>query len=277
MRPVFVTGTDTGVGKTVVAGALARTAAAAGCATGVFKPFVAGGAGDMDVLESALASAAAREGGGGGGRGIGDGAASVRRAYAFDAPASPYTASRLEGVEIDVGSVLGRFAQMLREYEAVVVEGIGGAMTPILRDYFVADLARDMCAPCIIVVPNRFDAAGHAIMAAYHCLRRGAKVSGFVVNRVDADGYNAASLREEIMEVTGLPVLASVMNRARGGGGGGGGPEQGARAAIGASRGGDVDGAAAVMFGPGRGGRAAAQWRRQSRRRREMRRRVRGR
>lgn len=271
MRPVFVTGTDTGVGKTVVAGALARTAASAGCATGVFKPFVAGGAGDLDVLESALASAPGREGGGGGG--LGDGAASVRRAYAFDAPASPYTASRLEGVDIDVGSVLGRFAQMLREYEAVVVEGIGGAMTPILRDYFVADLARDMCAPCIIVVPNRFDASGHAIMAAHHCRQRGAKVAGFVVNRVDADGYHAVSLREEITEVTGLPVLASVMNRSRGRGG----PGQGARAAIGASRGGDVDGAAGVMFGPGRGGRAAEQWRRQSRRRREMRRRVRGR
>ena len=271
MRPVFVTGTDTGVGKTVVAGALARTAASAGCATGVFKPFMAGGADDVSVLESALASAPAREGAGGG---LGEGAASVRRGYAFGAPASPYTAARLEGIDIDVGSVLERFAQMLREYEAVVVEGIGGAMTPILRDYFVADLARDMCTPCIIVVPNRFDAAGHSAMAAHQCLRRGARVAGFVVNRVDSDGYMAASLREEIAEITGLPVLASVMNRARGGGGG---AEQGARAAIGASRAGDVDGAASVMFGPGRGGRAAAQWRRQSRKRREMRRRMRGR
>ena len=272
MRSVFVTGTDTGVGKTVVAGALARTAARAGCRTGVFKPFAGGGSDDAAVLESALADAA-------GGGGAGGGAA--RRGYAFATPASPYTAARIEGKSVDVGSVLGEFARMLREYEVVVVEGTGGAMAPILRDYFVADLARDMAVPSIIVTGNGFDAAGHSAMAASHCRRRGAYVAGFVVNRTERDGHPVSLLREEIADVTGLPVLASVRNRRRGGAGaapGGAGGQAGGEAgrslyaAIGASRGGDVDGAARVIFGPGTGGPAAAKWRRQGRRRQERRR-----
>ena len=272
MRSVFVTGTDTGVGKTVVAGALARTAARAGCRTGVFKPFAGGGSDDAAVLESALADAA-------GGGGAGGGAA--RRGYAFATPASPYTAARIEGKSVDVGSVLGEFARMLREYEVVVVEGTGGAMAPILRDYFVADLARDMAVPSIIVTGNGFDAAGHSAMAASHCRRRGAHVAGFVVNRTERDGHPVSLLREEIADVTGLPVLASVRNRRRGGAGaapGGAGGQAGGEAgrslyaAIGASRGGDVDGAARVIFGPGTGGPAAAKWRRQGRRRQERRR-----
>ncbi len=280
MRSVFVTGTDTGVGKTVVAGALARTAARAGCRTGVFKPFAAGGSDDAAVLESALADAA----GGGGGAG---GGGAARRGYAFATPASPYTAARIEGKSVDVGSVLGEFARMLREYEVVVVEGIGGAMAPILRDYFVADLARDMAVPSIIVTGNGFDATGHSAMAASHCRRRGAHVAGFVVNRTERDGHPVSLLREEIADVTGLPVLASVRNRRRrggagrgaagaapGGAGGQAGGEAGRSlyAAIGASRGGDVDGAARVIFGPGTGGPAAARWRRQGRRRQERRR-----
>ena len=264
-RSVFVAGTDTGVGKTVVAGALARTAARAGCRTGVFKPFSAGGEDDVAALGAALADA---QGGMGG----------ARTKYAFGAPASPYTAARLEGADIDVGSVLEEFRRMLHEYEAVVVEGTGGAMTPILRDYFVADLARDMGVPTIIVTGNGFDAAGHSAMAAFHCRGRGAHVAGFVVNRTEADGHPMHLLRKEVSDVTGLPVLASVENMRRGAAGAGGGAAAAAaaRAAIGASRRGYVDGAARVMFGKEWGGAAAARWRRQARRRREMRRRAAG-
>ena len=289
MRSVFVAGTDTGVGKTVVAGALARTAAAAGCRTGVFKPFAAGGTGDAEALGAALAGAA-------GGRGGGGEPGAARCSYAFDAPASPYTAARLEGRDVDVGAVLDEFARMRREFEAVVVEGIGGAMAPIRRDYFVADLIRDMAVPSIIVTSNRFDAPGHSAMAASACRRRGAHVAGFVVNRIEEYGYKGPLLRREIKAVTGLPVLASVGWSGGGGGGGGGGPggneaagaaSQGdggpgplpgsgamdsARVAIGASKRGDVDGAAGIIFGRKGGGEAAARWRRQSAERRQRRR-----
>ena len=290
MRSVFVAGTDTGVGKTVVAGALARTAARAGCRTGVFKPFAAGGTGDVAALGAALADAGAA---GEAGRGS---PAPARCSYAFAAPASPYAAARLEGMDIDIGAVLDRLAQMRREFEAVVVEGIGGAMAPIRKDYFVADLIRDMAVPAIIVTANRFDAPGHSAMAASCCRRRGAHVAGFVVNRIEEYGYEGAALRREIRNVTGLPVLASVKRSAGGGGrrvrkvdipapdsGGapprlGRGARRSARAAIDASKRGDVDGAARVMFGPGDGGawEAASRWRLQSERRGRKRRRARG-
>ena len=215
MRSVFVAGTDTGVGKTVVAGALARTAAVAGCRTGILKPFVSGGMDDLAVLGSALADAPAR-GGGGGARE--QGAAAAQHVYAFDEPASPYTAARTEGKAIDIGRVLDKFAQMRREYEAVVVEGIGGAMTPILDGYFAADLARDMGVSSVIVTSNGFDAGGLSAMAASLCRQRGAHVSGFVVNRIEKYGYRAGVLRDEIAATTGLPVLATIRRPAAGAG-----------------------------------------------------------
>ena len=160
-------------------------------------------------------------------------------------------------------------------------------MTPLLRDYFVADLARDMVAPVVIVTANGFDAAGHSAMSESSCRRRGAHVAGFVINRIRGYGYAASALRNEISVVAKAPVLASVKRHSGGAWGGGGGDvgaaaqalqgvdarieaKDGARsvhAAIRASEEGWVDGAARVIFGTGRVGGPAARWRRQRRQR----------
>lgn len=284
MRSVFVAGTDTGVGKTVVAGALARTAALAGCSAIVFKPFMTGGVDDIVAAGAAGTTGMADKG---------DGHAAGRVAsyykYAFRTPASPYTAARLEGKTIDIGAVLDRLAQLRRDYEVVVVEGVGGVMTPLLRDYFVADLARDMVAPVVIVTANGFDAVGHSVMAESNCRRRGAHVAGFVTNRIRKYGYSLAALRHEINSVAEAPVLASVSKQPSGGEGGGGvdivgmamapnaemqfnakSAARSAYAAICASEGGYVDGAARVIFGTGRGG-PAERWLQQKRQRRQWR------
>ena len=280
-----MSGTDTGVGKTVVAAALARTAAMAGCRVSTYKPFMSGGTGDSMVMGAAMAGAGAGAGGDGG-------IVASRFKYAFKTPASPYTAARLEGVDIDMGAVLERFECMQRDSEAVVVEGIGGVMTPILRDYFVADLARDMMLPVVIVTSNGLDSVGHSAMAAHHCRRRGAHVAGFVVNYTEEDGYGRRVMSKEIRAVAGGRILASVKRHSEGAMPGGEeleikmvaqaagipgiGPEADIAASIyaaaGAADGGEVDGAARIIFGPGRaGGRAGARWRRQARRRREAR------
>lgn len=285
MRSVFIAGTDTGVGKTVVAGALARTAAMAGCAATVFKPFITGSVDDIAAAGAAgTAGIPGKDGAHAAGR-----VASYYR-YAFRTPASPYTAARLEGKTIDIEAVLDRLAQLRRDYEVVVVEGVGGVMTPLLRDYFVADLARDMVAPVVIVTANGFDAVGHSVMAESNCRRRGAHVAGFVTNRIKKYGYSLAALRHEINAVAEAPVLASVSKQPSGEEGDGGGvdfvgmamaPNAGmqfdaknaarsAYAAICASEDGYVDGAARVIFGAARGG-PAARWRRQRRQRRKRR------
>ena len=285
MRSVFVAGTDTGVGKTVVAGALARTAAMAGCTTTVFKPFMTG---SVDDIAAAGAAGTAGMPGKDGAHAAGRVASCYR--YAFRTPASPYTAARLEGKTIDIGAVLDRLAQLRRDYEVVVVEGVGGVMTPLLRDYFVADLARDMVAPVVIVTANGFDAVGHSVMAESNCRRRGAHVAGFVTNRIRKYGYSLAALRHEINAVAEAPVLASVSRQPRDEGGDGGvdfvgmamAPDldmqfdaknaaRSAYAAICASEDGYVDGAARVIFGAARSG-PAARWRQQRRQRRGRRR-----
>ena len=208
VRSLFVTGTDTGVGKTIVAAGLARAAAKSGRTVAVYKPFAAGGLDDVAVATGAPHNTAGPPPAGM----PGADALPVHGAfeYAFDLPASPYTAARLERKSIDVGVVLDRISELRRGYQTVIVEGIGGAMTPILAGYFVADLIRDMVMPAVIVTTNRIGALNHSVMTALACRQRGAHAGGFVINRTDDGGYKRGVLRSDIEAVAGLPVLAEV-------------------------------------------------------------------
>lgn len=266
MRSLFVTGTDTGVGKTVVAAGLARAAAKDGRRVAVYKPFAAGGLGDVEAAAGASRDLAAPAPAGMPGAGTPPVTSAFE--YAFDTPASPYTAARLEGKSVDVGAVLDRLSRLRRDHHAVIVEGIGGAMTPILADYFVADLIRDMALPAVIVTTNRIGALNHSVMAALACRQRGAYAAGFVISRTDRRGYGRGVLRGDIEAVAGLPVLAEVGRagaapgrpgagaRARGTRDGGAGAGGIRRAAIGAAavavaveESGGLDGVVRVMRG----------------------------
>lgn len=277
MRSLFITGTDTGVGKTVVGASLASALVSAGRRVAVFKPFASGGVDDMAAMFNAAAIKC----------GIAPGKA--RRAadlpisgaykYVFYTPATPHTAARLEGKAVNIGAVMDRLSRLRRTHEAVVVEGIGGAMTPIQADYFVADLARDMLMQTVIVVPNKIGAPNHSVMTSAMCRQRGAHVAGFVINCTDKRGYAPGLLREDIEALTGAPVLATLRKRGimdipeidltiRDTGGGSQravrsvrGVAKSMAVAIALAEDGEVDGVARIMHGQGRGGEGRRQGR----------------
>ncbi|MCO6457626.1 MAG: dethiobiotin synthase [Pirellulaceae bacterium] len=196
-RPLglFVTGTDTGVGKTTVAAAIARQLAASGCRVGVYKPVASGCRlkGGKQVSDDALQLWEAA------GRPLSLPAVCPQ---VFLAPLAPHLAARQEGCEVDA-DLLRRGADTWRDHcELLIVEGAGGLMTPLTDDEYVADLAYDLGYPLIVVAPNVLGVINQTLqtLIAAATFREGLEIAGIVLNDVrpprEADASSASNLDE---------------------------------------------------------------------------------
>ncbi len=205
MESVFVTGTDTGVGKTYVAAGIAAALRRRGASVGVMKPFAAGAPGDVDGDAAVLGDAA----------GSGDDPPHLVCPHRYTMAASPYTAWMRGGEpKPDINRVLECYEEIEGMHDVVVVEGIGGVMTPILRSYSVADLIADMGIPAVVVCPNVLGAVNHTIMTVDACRRSNVTVRGIVINggagRPDSDRYDRHVLEQDLEELCGFNILGFV-------------------------------------------------------------------
>ena len=202
MGTLFVTGTEIGVGKSVVAGALACAAVKAGTKLAFYKPFVTDDGEDLHSVMSAATSVMKRPA-----SGFVHTPVYCASEYNYNSQASPYMGEFRKG-GADVGAVLDRILDMCSASEAVMVEGSGSVMTPIRRNYFMVDLAADAAMAPIVVTTNRIGSLSLAVMSAAAFKERGAPPVGFVVNCIDPGGYAPDQLAGDIRGVTGAPVLA---------------------------------------------------------------------
>lgn len=176
-RTLFVTGTDTGVGKTRVSCALLRAFRQRGLRAVGMKP-VAAGAIDTPAgprSEDALAlldagSPAAYE---------------MVNPYLLAPPIAPHIAAAQAGVSIDFERILARHAALARDHDPVVVEGAGGFLVPLGPDRDFADLAVALGAPVLLVVGLRLGCLNHALLTAEAMQRRGLQVAGWVGSRIE--------------------------------------------------------------------------------------------
>ena len=203
MGTVFVAGTEIGVGKTVVAGALVRAAIGAGARPAFLKPFITDDREDMYAVLLASIGAMERPA-----KGVAVSPAVCTAEYTFNSQASPYAGMSGSGEGVDVGAVLGTISEMYGDMGTVIVEGSGGVMTPIRRGYYMADLMADAAMSSVVVTTNRIGALGLAAMSAEACKERRAPPIGFVVNCIDPGGYEPDQIAGDIRDVTGAPVLA---------------------------------------------------------------------
>lgn len=188
MESIFVTGTDTNVGKTYIAAGIAAALRQDGVSVGVMKPFAAGGA-DADAAlragyrspdAQALADAA----------GTHDPDDLINPQY-YRMAAAPYTAWMRGGEsKPDTELVLRCYNRLRSTYDAIVVEGIGGILTPILAEYSIADLIQDMKIPALIVCSSRVGTINHTMMTIRICRAHGIQVRGVVIN----DGETACGV-----------------------------------------------------------------------------------
>lgn len=177
-RGFFVTGTDTGVGKTRVSAALLHHLAEQGLRVAGMKP-VAAGAESCDeglVNDDVTALRAAANV---------DAPLDLVNPYAFAPPIAPHIAAQEAGVHIDLAHLAVRFDALAAKADVVVVEGAGGLLVPLNAAQTMADLAAQLQLPLILVVGMRLGCINHALLTVEAIERRGLKLAGWVANRLD--------------------------------------------------------------------------------------------
>jgi len=193
---LFLTGTDTGVGKTYVSTLLVRALRRAGLDTAPMKPFCCGDREDALALHAACDGAVPLD---------------VINPIWYATPASPYTAAKVEKRPADLDLVRRNFQQLRAQHRSLIVEGVGGWMVPIAKDYYVADLAAEFGLPVAVVVLNRLGALNHALLTVRDIQRRGLPFAGIIFNRAEADNDIAASTNRALLEeLVGEPVLFEI-------------------------------------------------------------------
>jgi dethiobiotin synthetase len=205
---LFITGSDTGVGKTYVAALIARALRRQGHSVGVYKPVASGcrETGKKLFCEDAalLWEAAGRP-------------SELERVcpQMFRAPLAPNLAAAKEGRSVDAGLLRDGVRYWQKRSDIVLVEGAGGLMSPLTDDEFNADLAHDLGYSLIVVVPNRLGVINQALMTliAASTFREGLTVAGVVLNRpptVAGDDRSFETNQSELSRHCVPPVLAEV-------------------------------------------------------------------
>jgi len=199
----FVTGTDTGVGKTLVSTGLLHALAPHHSRVVGMKPVAAGvvpwgedwASEDVIALRSASTLAVAPE---------------LDNPVLLLDPLSPHIAAERAGVQIDIAAIVRSYQALAAQADAVVVEGAGGFHVPLTDTQTGADLAQALALPVVLVVGLRLGCLSHALLTAEAIRARGLVLVGWVANRVDlemeAADENIAYLRARL----GVPLLAEV-------------------------------------------------------------------
>lgn len=204
---LFVTGTDTEVGKTYVAALIAQALVAAGHRVGVYKPVASDCVhdGSQLVAEDAVAlwNAAGRP-------------LSIDEVcpQKFRAPIAPHLSAKSEGKEIDPELLRTGISTWTDKCDIVIVEGSGGLMSPISDDEFVADLANDFGYPLVLVTANVLGAINQTMqtLITAACFRDGLDVAGIVLNdaQIFEGDISIDSNQVEIAQRTETPILTRV-------------------------------------------------------------------
>jgi dethiobiotin synthetase len=202
MKSFFITGTDTDVGKTYVTAGLAVTLRKMGIDVGVMKPFAAGTpqkkgfkSEDVEILSQAAQVSDPEN---------------LMNPQFFKMAASPYTASKSLKVKVNVTSVLSSFKKLSKLHSMLLVEGMGGIMTPILKNYFVTNLIKEMKIPTVIVTRSKVGTVNHTIMTCNMCEKYKIPIKGIIINNFDSDGYQIKTLKRDLQSLTCVPILGTI-------------------------------------------------------------------
>ena len=177
-RGIFITGTDTDVGKTVFAAALLRSLAGAGHRAVGMKPVAAGLAPGEAVHADAWTLISAGN--------VAAAPAEVNP-FVFAPPIAPELAAMAAGATIDLDRIAAAYAHLATMANAIVVEGAGGALVPLGRGTDMLDIPARLGLPVLLVVGIRLGCLNHALLSALAISARGLRFAGWVANRIDAE------------------------------------------------------------------------------------------
>ncbi|KVP88822.1 dethiobiotin synthetase [Burkholderia ubonensis] len=204
---LFVTGTDTEIGKTFVSAALLHGFARLGLRAAAMKPVAAGAYEqdgvwrneDADQLDAAANVVLPPE---------------LRTPFLLKAPAAPHLAAAQEGVTLDLDTIVACHREALTRADVVVVEGAGGFRVPLTGTRDMADLAVALGVPVVLVVGVRLGCISHALLTADAIRQRGLTLAGWVANHVDPamsfQDENVATLRDWLAREHGAPLIGRI-------------------------------------------------------------------
>jgi dethiobiotin synthetase len=198
MNGLFITGTDTDVGKTYVSALIIKAMRDEGVDAVGYKPICCGGREDAYTLQSASG-----------------GMIDIDEVNPFwmRSASAPYVAGMFENKELDTGELLDRARVMAENHELVLCEGAGGWKVPILKDYLMADFAKDLGWPVLLVVGNRLGALNHTALTVESMRASGVEPVGMVFNNLSDELDTAEITNKGIAEeMTGVPVLTDVIH-----------------------------------------------------------------
>ncbi len=193
---LFITGTDTGVGKTHTALQLLRLLRAAGTSCAGMKPICCGDRRDAELLLAA----------GNGRLTIDD----VNPVW-LKTPAAPIVGGIMEEVNIDIEQILAAFHALQNRVDHVVVEGVGGWLVPIRSDYFVSDLVVEMGLPVLVVAQNRLGCLNHTALTVRSVLQHKLRCVGVALNGVPVTSDIAAVTNADILKkILSVPLFGGL-------------------------------------------------------------------
>ncbi len=203
-RGFFITGTDTDVGKTVVAAGLCSALRARGLRVAGMKPVSCGGVmtadgivnEDVMTLERASSGPAPPR--------------TLMNRYAFTEPVSPHIAAALQHDTIDIGAIIDDLARVRELSDVVVLEGAGGWEVPISDSETMADIARACELPVILVVGIRLGCLNHALLTSRAICDSGLAFAGWIANRIDPHARQADGSIDTLRKRIPAPLLGIV-------------------------------------------------------------------
>lgn len=207
-RGVFIAGTDTGVGKTLVACALLRGLADLGLQAAGMKPVAAGARlrrgvrynEDVEQLRAAASVDVPRQ---------------VMNPYCFTPPIAPHLAACEAGQTIRMSVIARHYAQIAARCDLVVVEGVGGLLVPLGARLNAAEIPQKLDLPLLLVVGLRLGCLNHALLTIEAAQARGLRIAGWIANAIDPSMARREQNLETLRERIPAPLLGIVKHAAK--------------------------------------------------------------
>lgn len=194
MKGYFITGTDTDIGKTYVSGVLVRSLLGKKKKVAYFKPVQSGTPSDTDYVSRYLP------------------AEHIYSIWSFDMAEPPHRLAKLTKIKLSLNEITEQY-QLIKKlgYDYIIVEGAGGAATPLNDKDMMADIALGLKVPAIVVARGGLGVINHSVITHDYLINKGVKVKGFIVN--NADKTDIATVRanaDDIEHYTKSRILAII-------------------------------------------------------------------
>ncbi|MBM7622563.1 dethiobiotin synthase [Sporohalobacter salinus] len=198
---IFITGTDTDIGKTVVTAGLTAALSQQGYDLGVMKPFQSGAfkeddrllAPDIEFILQHISLDADYD---------------LMNPIRLQPPLAPSVAAKEEGVKIDLNQIMSAYQQLQEEYQGLVVEGAGGLMVPLAEDFLIPDLVMRLDLPVIIVARPNLGTINHTVLTVKAARQLGLDVLGVIINGYPKEAGVAEETNPDIIsDLAEVPIL----------------------------------------------------------------------